>query len=209
MAEWVEGGADGGRVRPGDNPFRSEAVDGLGYCPEAVGGWGVVEARWREAGYRGALVGPRGHGKTTLLFALAQRYRGGGLRLPAGWPRAALVYRLPQGRSRLPGVWRGRVRSDRRLVAIDGYERLGWWDRWLLGRRRGPTLVTAHRPTGLPTVVQCRTDGALLGRLIGRLSPAAAARLTGAEVEALRARHGGDVRLALRELYDRAGRGEV
>ena len=220
------------RVRPGDNPFRSEAVDALDYCPEAARhnrqpspatdaqpetgnetagdeqGWEALFERWGELNYRGALVGPKGHGKTTLLLALARRYRAGAVPLARGQRFAALVYRLPHGRRRLPRVWRRRVRADPRLVAIDGYERLGWADRRRLRRRRGPTLVTAHRPTGLPTLAYCQTDAALLGRLIATLSPAVARRLPADELGALHARHGGNVRLALRELYDRAGWGE-
>jgi hypothetical protein len=111
-------------------------------------------------------------------------------------------------RSRLPAAVRRRVKRWPGLLAIDGYDRLRAAERWRLRRRRGPTLVTSHTATGLPLLRRCETTPALLGQIIDELSPAVRAALPDAEVEALHARHRGDVRLALREMYDRAGAGE-
>ena len=68
-------------------------------------------------------------------------------------------------------------------------------------RRAGGLVITSHRPGLLPTLFECETSPELLAGIVGELA--------GSEVEAgeLWARHRGNVRDALRELYDQwAGR---
>jgi hypothetical protein len=70
-------------------------------------------------------------------------------------------------------------------------------------RRAGGLVITSHRPGLLPTLFECTTSPELLAEIVGELS--------GADLEAgeLYERHRGNVRDALRELYDRwAGRSE-
>ncbi|MEM9883577.1 MAG: hypothetical protein AAF800_11735 [Planctomycetota bacterium] len=177
-------------VRPGDNPFRSARVDALFYRftdeDEAT-----IRGRWEAAGRRGAVVGPHGRGKTTLTRRLA--------------PDEALRFQVHADDASNRVGLRHAVRHFRGVLVIDGYDLLGPMDRWRVLRRRGAVLVTSHRETRLPTVAVCRTTSALLRELVAELSPAAVERLGGAAIDELFVRHGGNVRDALRELYDRSG----
>ena len=113
--------------------------------------------------------------------------------------------RLDADDRRLPREWRV---SARRLeagdiVCLDGAEQLGpiaWmWFRWR-ARRAGGLIITAHRRGRLATLVACATSVGLLDRIIRRLAPdGLAAAPPAAE---LFARHRGNLRDALRELYD-------
>lgn len=190
--------------------------------------------RFEEGGRRGALVGPRGHGKTTLWLEMASRLE------HRGWQ----VHRLRlSSEARRPGREAARRLLDalrapsasNLVVAIDGAEQWSAWE-WLLWRwrlrRAGGVLVTVHRPGRLPTLHRARTSPELLGELVRELllgpeSPPAAPSQTspsavdekGTEIEERRAfwarvesslpalyeRHRGNLRACLRELYDRWG----
>jgi hypothetical protein len=194
-----------GRVtkpRPGDNPFRSARVDALAYRPPEAGGIEAIEAAWGRHHFRGALVGPHGHGKTTLMHELVRRYE----RKHAG--SAVRVVQVSAEHGWLSPALRYAVRDRGGLLVVDGVDLLGPVARWRLRRRRGALLVTTHRAIGLPTIAVCRTTPRLLGELVDELSPTASAALGDAEIQALWQRHDGNVRRALRELYDRCADGE-
>ena len=166
-------------MSPSANPFRSARLDALDYDPGG-GGWERVARRLRETRFRGAIIGPHGHGKTTLLLNLAEH-----VDLRPAMPRGSTVVTSmwvqvrPCERGNLATV-RRMVRGYPYLLLIDGYDLLPWNDRLRVLARRGPVLVTSHRRTMLPTVARCRTSPALLGRLIERLSPETRAALTDA-----------------------------
>lgn len=171
-----------------DNPFRSERLDALAYryAPGLDGA--ALLARLEALGHRAAIVGPEGSGKTTLSRALerslAERFQ---------------IWRITQRRGqrglarRLP-----RLRQDD-FVILDGAEQLAsasfWRLRWQT-RAAGGLLVLSHRPERLPTLVTTETSQALLESLVAELTPALACA-----PDAL-ARHGGNIRNALRALYD-------
>jgi len=82
--------------------------------------------------------------------------------------------------------------------------------RWS-ARRAAVLVVTLHRPGRLPTLADCTTSPPLLQGLIDELlagaGPAVDLPVELPSAEELHRRHGGDVRTALHELYDRcAGR---
>jgi len=173
-------------VKARDNPFRTACLEGLAYqAPDRD--WTVLETRLMAFGGRGAIVGPMGHGKTTLLLEWQARHPGGvGLRLGAGQRR------LDAGQRRSA--------TGGRHVFVDGAEQLAWWGWWelrWLTRRARTLVVTAHRAGLLPTVFACRTSPDLLNDLVRQLTGEVA------DHTPLFRRHGGNLRLALRELYDR------
>jgi hypothetical protein len=191
-------------VKARENPFRVARVrTAIRYAPPAAepdasraGAMGLLP-RLAALDHRAAIVGPHGSGKTTLLedleHVLAQR----GFRI--------LHLRLDTDGPRLPREWPVSARrlGARDIVCLDGAELLGpvAWARfrWQARRARG-LIVTTHRPGRLPTLIVCRTSPALLDRIVRRLAPD---ELTAAPpVAELFARHGGNVRDALRELYD-------
>jgi hypothetical protein len=86
-------------------------------------------------------------------------------------------------------------------VFVDSAEQLGWLG-WRELRRltvaAGALLITTHRRGHLPTVFVCRTSPELLGELVRELTGEPR------DCSALWRRHRGNIRLALRELYDAA-----
>lgn len=186
-----------------DNPFGSPRVlsairytDPAADVADAVDGVLALLPRLRALGYRAVIVGPHGSGKTTLLEDLERVLAQHGFRIRH--------VRLDAEDRRLPRDWRLTARrlAAADIVCLDGAEQLGpvaWlWFRWR-ARRAGGLIVTAHRPGRLATLVACTTNAGLLERIIRRLAPDGPAAPTAAE---LFARHRGNLRHALRELYD-------
>lgn len=180
-------------MRARDNPFASHRVEALPYrLPEGLT-WDELLARLAALRFRAALVGPHGRGKTTLLEELARRLTARGFRVR--------TVTLRQDERRID--WkrlRGLGAED--VLLLDGAELLGriaWLRVRFRCRRAGGLIVTSHRPGLLPTLLECTTSPELLADLVREL--------TGEELEVgeLFARHGGNVRMAFWEMYDRAG----
>jgi hypothetical protein len=179
-------------VRARDNPFASHRVETLRYrLPEGVT-WDGLLKRLAHLRYRAALIGPHGRGKTTLLEELAPRLAGLGFRV------RTVTLREEERRmdwARLRGLGAADV------LLLDGAEllgRLAWLRVRFRCRRAGGLIVTSHRAGLLPMLLECSTTPELLAELVREL--------TGAEVEAreLFHRHGGNLRMAFWEMYDRA-----
>ncbi len=181
-----------------ENPFATCRLERLAFQLDGVT-WSELEDRFDAMRRRAALVGEHGAGKTTLAEQLAARWQ------DAGW-RVRIV-RLNRELPRIcPADWNtslgGLSAGDR--VILDGAEQLSWWGwRCFLRRTRraGGVLVTTHRAGRLPTLYECRTSVALLERLVGELAPSSE-RPSGCSAEELFRRHQGNLREALRELYD-------
>jgi hypothetical protein len=198
-----------------DNPFRAARVlSAIRYrMPGAHAGGGKsvgVDAlipRLESLHFRAAIVGPHGSGKTTLLeqrgFRIVHlRLDTDDPRLPREWrPSAWLRARLWAKRQTGMAL---RMRLDRNdIVCLDGAEQLGaiawaWFER--LTRRAGGLIVTTHAPGRLPTLFACKTNVTLLDGIMRQL--AADGLVEAPPAEELFARHHGNVRDALRELYD-------
>lgn len=174
-----------------DNPFAVHRVLRERYRLDDAG-WSALLARLEAAGWRGAIVGPHGSGKTTLLEDLAVRLEVRGW--TARWVRLSTEDRQVS-RGSLVGL------AARDVVLVDGAEQLGWV-RWRLlrwrARRAAGLIITTHRAGRLPTLLRCRTSPDLLRSLVAALG----VTLTPAAAASLHARHRGNLREALRELYD-------
>jgi hypothetical protein len=160
--------------------------------------WENLLDRLAALRWRAAIVGPHGHGKTTLLEDLAPRLQARGFRVR--------TISLREAHPRLDREERSVLRSlgPQDVLLLDGAEQLGWLS-WmsvrLRTRRAGGLVITSHRSGLLPTLFECATTPELLAEIVSELSGAEV------DVEELHVRHGGNVRDALRELYDRwAGR---
>jgi hypothetical protein len=186
-------------LRARDNPFAVRRVHAVRYRLAGVT-WEELLDRLSALDFRAALVGPHGHGKTTLLEDLGARLSERGFRV-----RTATLH---QGERRLGAVRSAALFRDpdpRDLLLVDGAEQLDplfWWTLRLRGRGAAGLVVTSHRPGLLPTLHECRTTPELLAGIVAELE----GRADGEEIAALFGRHRGDLRLALRELYDARSR---
>ena len=180
--------------RARDNPFAIHRVLGERYRL-APAEWSFLLGRLESLGRRAAIVGPHGSGKTTLLEDLGDRLE------TSGWHIHFLKLTAEQ-RAALARA----IILDPVIVLCDGAEQLSFleWKRLRFRTRlAGGLVITTHREGRLPTLHFCQTSPAVLSELAASLGQL----LTSAESAALHARHGGNVRNALRELYDMWSRG--
>jgi hypothetical protein len=223
-------------MRARDNPFSTDRVLQVRYRPQGVT-WDALMARLEAFGWRAAIVGPEGSGKTTLLEDLAPRLKARGFETrwigvepverrgrrislwegPSGPDQASADKSGPDqskatevaGGSPLPHRGRSSV-GPRDVFLVDGADALSWLD-WLrfkrFARRAGGLVVTTHAPGRLPTLVECATSPGLLREIVEALLGPAEAASWRDRAEEIYARHRGNLREALRELYDlHAGR---
>jgi len=192
-------------MRARDNPFRTDRVLTIRYRPQGTT-WDGLMARLAALGYRAAVVGPHGSGKTTLLEDLAPRLAARGL--GAKWLRLSLARRaFPRGflRQFLAAL------RERDVILFDGADLMGSlaWRRFERRSRRAAGLVaTSHRRTLLPTLAECSTTPELLEAIARSLLGDVAPPSLGDTARSLFARHDGNLRDALRELYDLCARAE-
>ncbi|MFT3783425.1 MAG: hypothetical protein QM790_15545 [Nibricoccus sp.] len=178
-----------------ENPFASAHVLQERYRFDEAA-WANLEEKLRRLRGRGALVGPKGFGKTTLLEDLAARLRRQGYR--------TTIIRLSEEAPRLPakfdaGFFRKLGEID--AVFLDGAEQLsllGWLGFKRRTRHAGAVIVTTHREGRFPVLHRCQTSPALLQELVSSLGE----KLSYEAARALHARHRGNIREALRSLYD-------
>lgn len=177
-----------------ENPFRSDRIESLRYEMPAAE-WDDLFARFQTHGRRGALVGPEGVGKTTLLEDLAPHLRRMNLR-----PRFIRLNRhRADWKTLRNGLNGGATETD--AVLLDGAEQLSglqWlYFRWRT-RRAGAVVITSHVTGLLPTLRACPPCETLFGDFVGRLSGNACA---GIDPEQVFRAHRGNMREAFRALY--------
>jgi hypothetical protein len=188
------------------NPFstrfvRPGALEYLFADGESADG---IVARLRAHGWRGAIFGPHGSGKSSLLAALRGPLSAAGRRL--------VEFTLRDGQRRLPARLDAAGPLDpATLLVIDGYEQLGWMARRSVRRachRSGcGLLVTAHRRVGLHVVARTAPSPGLALRIVQALTAGRGDAPTEGDIAAAYAAHcaggRGDLREMLFDLYDR------
>jgi hypothetical protein len=188
-------------VKARDNPFATDRIERLlEFEPRWAGAsWDSIFDDWNALDRRAAIVGPHGSGKTTFLRAFESRLNTRGEAVT----RYFLNDRCPTLTSDDWHHLESRP-GDGGVIFLDGAERLGWsaWRRFAKLVAASSVLVTQHRQSRWPTLLQMQSSPALLAHLIDK---AAGASFTADEVEHLYDRHGGNLREALWECYDRAG----
>lgn len=185
-------------TRPGAIPFRFAD----GQSTERL-----VE-RFAAANWRGAIIGPHGGGKSTLLETLKLAL------IAAGHSISSITLRNGQRRlpHRLidharPGPADNYAGGRRFIVIVDGYEQLSWLERLrLIGecrRRHLGLLITSHAATCLPTLIRLTPSRQLIEQLVRELCDQVSTHIAAEEVAASHACHGSNVREIFFDLYDR------
>ncbi|MCA9075445.1 MAG: hypothetical protein KDA93_10450 [Planctomycetaceae bacterium] len=156
--------------------------------------------RLEALNFRAAIVGPEGSGKTTLQEDMAYELitRGHTIRwLRLNWENRRTVTKLIEDLFS--------TSSERDLLFVDGAEQMGAL-RWRLFTRRadryGGLVINTHAAGRLPTLWECQTTPELLSCLIDELL-ASNSSLPIGEVTQLFDQNDGNLRLCLREMYDR------
>jgi energy-coupling factor transporter ATP-binding protein EcfA2 len=175
-------------TRPGALPFRFPAGDTAK----------SLVAKLAASGWWGEIVGPHGSGKSTLLEALKPAVQDAG--------RDVVAVALRDAQRRLHRNLLTDL-SSAKLLIVDGYEQLNWFQQQRLKhrcRRAGAgLLVTAHASTSLPTLVALAPDLPLVEQLVAQLCKRSNSRVTPADVAASHAGRGSNVRDIFFDLYDR------
>ena len=179
------------------NPFRTECLHRLPFLPHPAAENSVFAAL-EQSGWTGGIVGPHGSGKTTLLLRLQEM-------MQAKKIHAEFFQCLEQEPSLSSMDWK-RI-SDKppgTVLLLDGADLVSRraWGRLRSLARSGLGLITTshHDLRGCPTVYTTDPSPERLADLIRHLHPRI---LDEANPETLYAKHEGNIRDALRELYDR------
>jgi hypothetical protein len=180
------------RVRPGAIPFQ---------FPHGLDAAALVE-RLAQLGWRGAIVGAHGTGKSTLLATLTPELERAG--------RDVRAIALHDRQRSLPQEFGAALLAKQNgLVIVDGYEQLSFWSRCRLDRRcraiGAGLLVTAHGRTSLPLLFRTTSDEKLVERIVGQLLAAnddGAPAIGRDDVRSAWSKHCGNLREVLFDLYD-------
>jgi len=198
-------------MRARDNPFRVERVLQVRYRPRGFT-WPDLMDQLAKLNFRAAIVGPHGSGKTTLLEDIGTRLVAAGrscrwLRLEGsdGGLGGAMATRYRFATAPAIGAGTGTGgEAGGAVVLIDGADSISaarWqWLRWQMRSAKG-IIITSHRPGLLPTLIECTTDAPLLADIVDALREPSTV-LPARFPHALYEKHRGNVRDALRELYD-------
>ena len=183
-------------MRAADNPFAVQKVLRIRYRFSDQAWEGLLD-RLAALHFRAAIVGPHGRGKTTLLEDLAPRLEALGFRI-----RSVMLHTGNSLLTREQKVTLFRHLSPRDFLCIDGAEqlnRIAWLALLARSQSAGGLVITSHRPGLLPSLLECETSPELLEGIVKDL---AGPQVDGDRIRDLFDRHHGNVRAALREMYD-------
>jgi len=192
-------------MRARDNPFANDRLHQIRYRFRGSS-WEEFLAQLAKADFRGAIVGPEGSGKTTLLEDLEPKLK----ELDLTPMRLRLSYEAPRFSPVMQQMIDSRI-TPRHILLFDGAEHLGWfaWKRFLLRvRPAGGLIITRQRAGRLPTVMETRTSTELLAEIVTELMEDGP-QLDPDQIRHIYRKHRGNMRDALRDLYDRFALGRA
>ena len=186
-------------MKPRENPFRTSRTDALSFRDASGLSVHDLLRHVHTTGGRGAIVGPMGTGKSTLLRELADALSQEGRNVVSVQVSRDQPFVSPEDRMRL------RSSTQHDAICIDGADLLPrhvWWITRCACRRAGIVLVTSHARPILPVLYRTNPTPDLLMELTRELLDGATplAEPDGCD---LFVTCGGNIRESLRALYDR------
>jgi len=188
-----------------ENPFASQHIENIPYQFHQ-GDWDYWLHHLEALQYRAAIVGSKGNGKTTLLETLADKLRTRGFKIHT-------IFLNDNCKRPTPVLLKNIYAQldPKNIVLLDGAEQMSTiaWQlfKWRC-RHAGGLIVTTHGAGWLPTWIECSTNPKLLQWIVQQL-------LQGKDdfhwprtdsfadsIQHLFHNHKGNIRNALRELYD-------
>lgn len=181
-----------------NNPFAASKLESLPFHFPAGVNWETLIQRLEAQLWCASIVGGSGTGKTTLLQQLIPHIEARGFQ--------PVLFRLPaessmRDKERLPDKLR-EVKAPG-FILLDGAEQLStrhWLSVRAAATHSAGFIVTVHRSSRLPVVLELETSHKLLDTLVGELT---GGKLPDDEAESIFHRHRGNLRDCLRELHDR------
>lgn len=181
------------KTKARNNPFATSRLEALHYRFEN-NSWNSFLERLNSTNYTGALVGPEGVGKTTLLLELKDKLANAG--------HMPLLIRLSGGKSNMPFSFWLCKRSSAQVILVDSAENLPLWQFQLLKLKckihSFGLIITAHKEGLLPTLIRCSSSLELFCQLTEELL---GYKLEKQTLSSIYTRSQGNIRLAFLELY--------
>ncbi len=178
-----------------NNPFATDRVLQTRYMPQTCT-WDELLARLESMHYRAAIVGADGTGKTTLIEDIARRLTEQGL----SCRNIFVTMDIPAPSGKIKKILEGEAFNVLLNDGADHLKRFVWHRiKRKINRMNMGLIITSHKPHMLPTLIECSTTPKLLEKIVAGLSPQTANTEL---VENLYRKHRGNIRNALRELYD-------
>lgn len=181
-----------------ENPFATVHLEKIPFRFPSGLDWDVLLKRLEAQQWCASIVGGNGSGKTTLMEQLIPRLTDRGFQ--------PVLFRLTSEHGmREKEQFPEKLRQVRKpgFILLDGAEQLST-RHWLAVRAAASQaagfVVSVHRTSRLPVILELETNPQLLEELVVELTGGS---LPEKEAEAIMHRHRGNLRDCFRELYDR------
>ncbi len=154
-----------------ENPFATDRVERLlSFRPVwSTITWEQLDQAWQQAGFRGAITGRHGAGKTTLISSWKHR-------LAERGTDYLELFLNREAKSLSEAEWESLEDPSiaQKIVILDGDEQLGYFDRrrfYRLTQQAKGLIVTRHRQNHLSTLAHLDPSIDILKQCVKELAP--------------------------------------
>jgi len=187
-----------GPVRARDNAFTVERIEQIRYKPQGTT-LDELLVRLEKMSYCAAIIGPEGSGKTTLLEDIGTALERQRRRIKNVFVNDSSPMTWQSSRELFMQIQPGQI------VLVDGADSIAraTWQALKRGvlRRAGGLVVTAHKTGLMPTLIKCSTTPELFSKIVSEITNDEHG-IARALLDKVYHRNKGNIREALRELYD-------